>query len=250
MMRWLILLVALILRCHGQDVPDVYMGWVGKWVVVDATAYSPHDPHDGDHWSSQDHVTAAMRDWRINPYGIAVPMRADASGRRNVPAFVPYGTKIIIPRGYGYLDRLFPTDRIFEADDTGGRISTLTAQARDGVPVIDLRFKESRDALRWAGPDGRRRLLVFVVHGPYVPPQPVEDRAVREELLQAQEKIDFLVREAQKRAREMAEREERLRQEAAGRERTAERLVIFWALAIGAILLMFFLKWLWIKATA
>lgn len=168
----LVLLAALV---AGQD---TYGGYTGRWAVVDATAYSPHDAVDSGHWSTRDRITATAKDWRHHPYGIAVPMAKDESGRRCVPLFVPYGTKLIIPRGFGYLDRFQSDDRVFEADDTGGRISQLTEAAvvRDGeraVPVVDLRFRSSADALRWAGPEGRRRLLVFVVEGQAEDPPPV-----------------------------------------------------------------------------
>lgn len=171
-MRRCFLLVVLALWCHGQD---TYQGHVGRWVIVDATAYTPHDVGDSHHWSTQDTHTASMRDWRHHPHGVAVPMGKDARGKRTEPLLVPYGTRMIIPRGYGYLDRLRANDRVFVADDTGGRISILTEQARDGVPVIDLRFQSEQDAIRWAGPTGRRRLMVFIVEGEVPPPPPAPE---------------------------------------------------------------------------
>lgn len=165
-MKWAVLL--LLFWCATAPGQDVYQGWTGRWVIVDTTAYTPHDPEDRDHWSTQDQITANGRDWEQFPYGIAVPMKAGASGRREVPLLVALGTKVIIPVGYGYLDRIRPKpeDRLFLADDTGGRISTLSANAaeRGQALTIDLRFRDIDTARKW----GRRRIQVFICDAPFV----------------------------------------------------------------------------------
>lgn|GEM_PF-2661552 len=174
-MKWAVLL--LLFWCATAPGQDVYQGWTGRWVIVDTTAYTPHDPEDRDHWSTQDQITANGRDWEQFPYGIAVPMKAGASGRREVPLLVALGTKVIIPVGYGYLDRIRPKpeDRLFLADDTGGRISTLSANAaeRGQALTIDLRFRDIDTARKW----GRRRIQVFICDAPSVeaPPPPPSD---------------------------------------------------------------------------
>lgn len=134
---------------------SVYMGFVGRWRKVTATAYSPHDPIDHDHWSSKDNITATGVDWREEPYGIAVPYR---SGR---PLFVPYGTRIIVPAETGYVSKTRSVDRIFVADDTGGGITRKTR--RSGTVFIDLRFKTTAGAVKWVGPAGSRKIEVFII---------------------------------------------------------------------------------------
>lgn len=134
---------------------SVYMGFVGRWRKVTATAYSPHDPIDHDHWSSKDNITATGVDWREEPYGIAVPYR---NGR---PLFVPYGTRIIVPAETGYVARTRSVDRVFIADDTGGGITRKTR--RSGTVFIDLRFKTTAGAVKWVGPAGSRKIEVFII---------------------------------------------------------------------------------------
>lgn len=165
MTRFLLLLIV----CGALCAQDVYAGYVGLWVDVRATAYSPHDECDSHHWSSQDEITAIGRNWLKHPYGVAVPYHdGDA-------LFLSYGTRIIVPHGYGYLDKTFtkPEDRVFMVDDTGGSLRTKMRRWRK--PVIDLRYRDSVDAMRFGGRAGHRDVRIFVIEGVYVapPPEPV-----------------------------------------------------------------------------
>lgn len=134
----------------------------GYWLDVRATAYSPHDAVDGHYRATKGawlHITADGRtDVRSTPYGIAVP-RVNRNGR--LAPLLPYGTRIIIPTGYGYLDRSRPDARTFTVDDTGGGITIKTR--KQGIPYVDLRFKSSASAQAWAGPQGYRCIRVFVL---------------------------------------------------------------------------------------
>lgn len=134
-----------------------YMGYKGRWVEVRATAYSPHDPIDSDYhatkgkwrWKTADGTT----DVRREPYGIAVP-RIDGE------PWLPYGTRVVIPTGYGYVDRSRAC-RVFTVDDTGGRISTRTR--KEGVTYVDLRWKGTADAVKWSGALGYNVVKIFVI---------------------------------------------------------------------------------------
>jgi 3D (Asp-Asp-Asp) domain-containing protein len=134
---------------HGQE---VYQGWVGRWVEVVATAYSPIDRYTRDDTGNPRRLTATGISTKRVPYGVAVD-----------PAAIPYGTRIIIPSGNGYLDRLRPADRSFVADDTGPMITDATRKS--GVVHVDLRYIGVPDALRF----GVRRFRVFIVSGPAKP---------------------------------------------------------------------------------
>ncbi|HAT11187.1 MAG TPA: hypothetical protein DCS97_11490 [Planctomycetes bacterium] len=132
----------------------------GRWLTVRATAYSPHDAVDGSYHASKGErwrwITADGRtDVRTIPYGIAVPRLA---GSR--PAW-PYGTRVLIPAGQGYLDRSLPEDRIFTVDDSGGAIRGKTE--RSGVLHIDLRFRSEASARDFAGERGWREIRVMVL---------------------------------------------------------------------------------------
>ena len=132
----------------------------GRWVTVRATAYSPHDAGDGIYHETKGErwrwITADGRtDVRETPYGIAVPRLA--GGR---PAW-PYGTRVLIPAGQGYLDKGRPEERIFTVDDTGGGIRGKTE--RSGALHIDLRFRSEASALAFAGPKGWRQMRVLVL---------------------------------------------------------------------------------------
>lgn len=132
----------------------------GRWITVRATAYSPHDAVDGAYHATKGErwrwITADGRtDVRQRPYGIAVPRLA---GDR--PAW-PYGTRVLIPPGQGYLDQSRPDDRIFTVDDTGGAIRGKTE--RSGILHIDLRFRSESSARAFAGPAGWREMRVMVL---------------------------------------------------------------------------------------
>lgn len=149
---------------QGPALPTVepidvrYQGHKGRWVDVRATAYSPHDAVDSEYhatkgkwrWKTADGTT----DVRKVPYGVAVP-RIDGE------PWLPYGSRVIIPAGHGYVDRSRRQDRVFSVDDTGGRISQRTR--KDGIIYLDLRWKHTESALQWAGPLGYRTLRIFVI---------------------------------------------------------------------------------------
>ncbi|MCS6971339.1 MAG: hypothetical protein RMM29_02995 [Planctomycetota bacterium] len=132
----------------------------GRWLTVRATAYSPHDEIDGAYhvrkgarwrWITADGRT----DVRRRPYGIAVPRLA--GGR---PAW-PFGTRVYIPLGQGYVDRVRPHDRVFIVDDCGSAIRERTEQT--GVLHIDLRFQHEDSARAFAGAQGWRTLAVCLL---------------------------------------------------------------------------------------
>lgn len=132
----------------------------GRWLTVRATAYSPHDAIDGSYHASKGErwrwITADGRtDVRQKPYGIAVPRLV--GGR---PAW-PYGTRVLIPAGQGYLDQSQPNDRFFTVDDTGGAIRGKTENS--GVLHIDLRFRSESSAKAFGGAKGWRELRVMVL---------------------------------------------------------------------------------------
>lgn len=132
----------------------------GRWLTVRATAYSPHDPIDGHYHARKGErwrwITADGRtDVRRQPYGIAVPRLA--GGR---PAW-PFGTRVFIPAGQGYLDRARPHDRIFVVDDCGAAIRERTEAT--GILHIDLRFQHHASARSFAPERGWRELTVCVL---------------------------------------------------------------------------------------
>jgi 3D (Asp-Asp-Asp) domain-containing protein len=132
----------------------------GRWLTVRATAYSPHDSLDGSYHATKGErwrwITAdGQTDVRKQPYGIAVPRLT--AGR---PAW-PYGTRVLIPTGQGYLDQSRPDERLFTVDDTGGAIRGKTE--RSGVLHIDLRFRTESSARAFGGDAGWRELRVMVL---------------------------------------------------------------------------------------
>lgn len=117
----------------------------GEWaeLSVTATAYCPCKICCGVRGVG---ITADGTDVREYPYGVA-----------SVPAFLPYGTKVIIPHGIGYLDKTYPEDdRVFTVDDTGGALRRNTFKT--GHIHIDLRFIQHANALRF----GVKRITIFV----------------------------------------------------------------------------------------
>jgi len=131
---------------------EVYDGYIGRWVDVVATGYSPHDPIDGNYhatkgkwrWITADGETNVLEE----PYGIAVPHT------RGKPRW-RYGTKMIVPVESGYLSTR--TNRVFTVDDTGSTISRNTRNK--GVVHIDLRFRTTG----WAQKYGTHSIRVFIV---------------------------------------------------------------------------------------
>jgi 3D (Asp-Asp-Asp) domain-containing protein len=129
---------------------ETYQGFTGYWLKVNATAYSPHDPIDGHYRATKGewlHKTANGTDVRTTPYGVAVP------SKKGIPT-IAYGTKIIIPE---------LSNKILKIDDTGAAIRRITKQT--GVLTIDVRFKTTKDALKWVGDVGRRQIEIFIVTG-------------------------------------------------------------------------------------
>lgn len=160
-LRWCLRMVVPVLSSVlPLGAGEEYAGYEGRWVEVVATAYSPHDAVDGDYHATKGdrwrYITAdAKTDVRKVPYGIAVPN----FGLKNTPV-IPYGTKVIIPAGQGYLDGSRPTDRVFPVDDTGSGISRKTL--RTGKTHIDLRYMHTEWALKWQ----TKAIKMFIITGP------------------------------------------------------------------------------------
>lgn len=153
--------------CFG----DEYQGWIGRWETVVATAYTPSDPIDDAY-----HATKGARwrwicadgrtDTRRTPYGVAVPLR------HGEPAWA-FGTRLLIPTGLGYLDRCRADEREFVVDDVGDGAEYFPTER--GCLHVDLRFVDYRDAIRWAGREGKRMIRVFVCikRAPVLIPEPI-----------------------------------------------------------------------------
>jgi len=150
--------------CEAPKEDDThYMGLTGRWVQVCATAYTPTNAIDGAYhatkgayrWKTADGKT----DVRKIPYGVAVPQQRRAD-RKKVPEW-DFGTQIIIPVGYGYLDNIRKNERVFSVDDTSE--SSLFFHSKQGCLHIDVRFVDTKDAIKWAGPLGYRFISVFVI---------------------------------------------------------------------------------------
>jgi len=143
-----VILAALITAAMAAQ-PATYMNAHGYWLQVEATAYSPLDSMTRDDENNPRRLTATGISALRRPYGIA----AD-------PTALPYGTRIIIPTGYGYLDRSESEARVFTVDDTGSIVKWLTRH--DGVIAIDLRYISVSSAIRF----GRKTIWVFVIAEP------------------------------------------------------------------------------------
>jgi 3D (Asp-Asp-Asp) domain-containing protein len=153
-LRYLLILAASTVACATAQ--ETYAGYTGYWVDTVATAYSPHDPIDGDYHATKGKwrwITAdGKTDVRETPYGVAVP---NVGGK----PWLPYGTQVIIPHGNGYLDNSRPTDRVFRVDDTGSTIGKL--HRKTGTPHIDLRFMTNVWARKWSN----KPVRIFVITG-------------------------------------------------------------------------------------
>lgn len=140
-----------------------YMGFTGRWVQVCATAYTPTNAIDGAYHATKGAYRWKTADGRTDvrkiPYGIAVPQQR-RSDNKKIPEW-DFGTEIIIPAGYGYLDNIRKDERVFPVDDTSE--SSLFFHSKQGCLHIDVRFVDTRDAIKWAGPLGYRFISVFVI---------------------------------------------------------------------------------------
>lgn len=143
----MIKIIAILLLC-------VSLYAEGYWVRAVVTAYSPHDAIDSDYHLTKGKDrwhTAAMVDVRERPHGIAVPH--DGRGK----PLIPYGSRIFIPQGNGYLDVSRSDNRWFPADDTGGAITRMTKAT--GVIHLDLRYRTEYSALRF----GKQEIDVYIL---------------------------------------------------------------------------------------
>jgi 3D (Asp-Asp-Asp) domain-containing protein len=117
----------------------------GEWVPmeVEATAYCPCKICCGVRGVGI--TSTGVKTWE-EPYGVAV-----------VPRQIPYGTRLFVPGGFGYLDRSRTTEsgRTFQADDTGGALHSDSN--RTGAVRIDLRFRTHWSARRF----GRKTITIY-----------------------------------------------------------------------------------------
>jgi 3D (Asp-Asp-Asp) domain-containing protein len=113
-----------------------------EWITVEATAYCPCALCCDERTER----TANGTNTNVRPYAVAASPN------------IPLGTRLLIPRGVGYLDRTYPLEsqRLFVVDDRGGALRT--EWQRTGVTRIDLRFKDHDWAVRF----GRRVIAVQV----------------------------------------------------------------------------------------
>lgn len=163
-MRWFVLMVVAV-SAMASDIIDTPEGlFSGRWVEVAATAYTPTNAIDSEYhaskgtrwrWILADGKTHAKR----TPYGIAVKLFEGKDGKWR-PA-LPFGTRVYIPTGYGYLDRARKDERIFTVDD--GSASTLYQTKIEGRMHVDLRWIDTGDAIRWSGATGHQNMRVFVI---------------------------------------------------------------------------------------
>jgi 3D (Asp-Asp-Asp) domain-containing protein len=115
----------------------ITLATAGEWREIEATltAYCPCSICCGVRAAG---LTADGTSVDRQPYGIA----AD-------PKRLPYGTRLWIPPGLGYLDHQRPTDeqRQFTVDDTGGIIRRRTRAT--GRIHLDVRFRQHGNAVRF-----------------------------------------------------------------------------------------------------
>lgn len=138
----LFLLVAVLGLLAGFLLPGIGSEpTTGRWMTVKASAYCPCPICCGVRAAG---LTADGTKVQESPYGIAAH-----------PGYLPYGTRIVIPSGQGYLDRC-RADRSFTVDDTGGVIRRRSESTPD--LWIDLRFRSHASAMAW----GVRTISVFV----------------------------------------------------------------------------------------
>jgi len=118
----------------------------GQWREAVLTAYSPLDDLTRDDNGNPHRLTSTGVRTASVPYGVA----AD-------PSALPYGTRVLVPAGLGYLDASRAGDRVFTVDDTGPIVRRRTRAT--GVLHLDLRFRSVASALAF----GVRRAWVLVL---------------------------------------------------------------------------------------
>lgn len=132
-MTRLLLILSLCLTAHAAE---------GRWITVEATAYCGGPCTTCETIG----VTANGTQTTSRPYGVAAS--------RNIPM----GSRVYVPRGAGYLDRLVPgpDGRWWPVDDRGGALDV--ERRRSGLTRLDLRYKSHASAQQF----GRKLILVFI----------------------------------------------------------------------------------------
>jgi 3D (Asp-Asp-Asp) domain-containing protein len=139
---WKIWLTALLLLGTVASCMQMAHGAEGRWLTVEATAYCPCDICcEG----SDDGITANGTSCESTPYGVAASPD------------LPFGTRVHIPLGAGYLDHSSPNERVWSVDDRGGALRT--EWRRYGITRLDLRYRTHASAKAF----GRRLICVYVV---------------------------------------------------------------------------------------
>lgn len=163
-MRWF-LIMAVAVSAMATEVYDTPEGrWAGRWMEVAATAYTPTNAIDSAYheskgtrwrWILADGKTHAKR----TPYGIAVKLIEGRDGKWRPT--LPFGTRVYIPTGYGYMDRSMPEERVFVVDD--GSASSLYRSRISDLMHVDMRWIDTSEAVQWAGAEGHRVMRVFII---------------------------------------------------------------------------------------
>lgn len=138
---------------HAQENQIVTYGpWKGYWTQARLSAYSPHDALDREYHESKGAkwrwITAdGKTDVRHRPHGVAAPRS------------LPFGTRVFIPTGHGYLDKSRPSahERSFILDDRGSAIES--GASTEGRLWLDLRYRTEHSALAF----GVKDAWVFII---------------------------------------------------------------------------------------
>ena len=137
---------------YAQDQIVSYGPWNGYWKQARLSAYSPHDALDREYHETKGErwrwITAdGKTDVRNRPHGIAAP------------SSIPFGARVFIPTGHGYLDASRPEahQRCFDVDDRGSAIEH-GALSEDRL-WIDLRYRTEYSALAF----GVKDAWVFII---------------------------------------------------------------------------------------
>ncbi len=142
-MRYLVLL-ALLATAQGREQPPERTPALppGAWKQVEITAYC-----GGPCLTCQTTGQTADGTYtKRRPYGVAVE------------SSVRLGSMVYVPPGDGYLDRMFPFERMFKLDDRGGALDSEREDKRAHPFVrLDLRFVDHADAKKF----GRKIAWVY-----------------------------------------------------------------------------------------